>query len=296
MGATQLKILDDKQGLGSRLPLAARAEKVAGRVEPNLIEAKSILTPASGFMAEWDYTLNPYAGCGFGCNYCYAAFFARDQRLRDAWGDWVDAKQNAVELVRRACSRGRVRGKSVYMSTVTDPYQPVERRLELTLDILDELIAYQPLLTVQTRSPLVTRDIDLLKKLQVVQVNMTVTTDSDAVVRAFEPYCPTNSRRLRAIAEVAEAGIDCGITLTPLLPVEDPHRFAADLEATGVKRFVVQPFHAGKAKFVRGTRSTAVQMAENMGWSDQRYAEVVEILRDSLPNLQEGRAGFSPPS
>ena len=277
------------------MPLTARAERVAGRVAPNLIDAKSILTPASGFMAEWDYTLNPYAGCAFGCNYCYAAFFARDPQLRDTWGDWVDAKQNAVELVRRACSRRGMRGKSVYMSTVTDPYQPIERQLELTRDILSELVAIQPRLTVQTRSPLATRDVDLFREFDSVQVNMTITTDSDAVVRAFEPHCPTNRKRLTAIAEVAEAGIDCGITMTPLLPIEDPQRFAADLSATGVKRFVVQPFHTGRTKFVRGTRAAAVEMATSMDWNDQRYAEVVRILRGALPDLQEGRAGFSPP-
>ncbi len=294
MRSVQLELLDSQQEPDDRLTLEARAEQVAGRVTPKLIEARSILTRASGFMAEWHYTLNPYAGCGFGCNYCYAAFFARDQERRNAWGDWVEAKHNAVELIRRACERGSILGKSIYMSSVTDPYQPVERQLKLTRDILSELIGGQPLLTVQTRSPLVTRDINLLKQLQSVQVNMTVTTDSDEVVQAFEPHCPTNRRRLKAIAEVAEAGIDCGITMTPLLPVQDPQRFAANLRATGLKRFVVQPFHTGKAKFVRGTRSEALEMADSMDWNDQRYAEVVQILRDALPDLQEGRAGFSP--
>ncbi len=204
--STQLELLNGGQEPDSKLALKARSEQVAGRVAPELIEARSILTRASGFMTEWDYTLNPYAGCGFGCNYCYAAFFARDQKRRDAWGDWVDAKHNAVELIRRACARGNVTGKSIYMSSVTDPYQPVERQLQLTREILRELIESQPHLTVQTRSPLVTRDVDLLKKLQSVQVNMTVTTDSDEVVQAFEPHCPTNRKRLTAIAEVAEAG------------------------------------------------------------------------------------------
>jgi hypothetical protein len=132
-------------------------EKVrAGRVTVDLVDAKSILTPASGFMAEWDYTLNPYSGCGYGCSYCYAAFFSRDQTRRDTWGAWVEAKKNAVHLIRRFCRRKSLKGRSIYMSTVTDPYQPVERHLGLTRSILEELLPHQPRLTIQTRGTLVT--------------------------------------------------------------------------------------------------------------------------------------------
>lgn len=267
----------------------------AGRVNASLVDVKSILTPASGFMAEWDYTLNPYAGCGFGCNYCYAAFFARDPQRRDTWGDWVDVKRNAVDLIRRFCSRKSLAGKSVYMSSVTDPYQPVEWRLELTRGIIKELIPHQPRLAIQTRGSLVTRDVDLLREFETVQVNMTITTDSEAVRRAFEPHCPTNRKRLAAIREVTAAGIDTGITMTPLLPVEDAEGFAAALLDTGVKRFVVQPFHPGKGRFVRGTGPEAVALAEKMGWNDERYRQIVTVLREVLPQLEEGRAGFSPP-
>ncbi|MDE2718277.1 MAG: radical SAM protein [Chloroflexota bacterium] len=267
----------------------------AGRIDATLIEARSIFTPASGFMADWDYTLNAYSGCGFGCNYCYAAFFARDPQRRDTWGDWVDIKQNAVALIHRFCRRKQLTGKSIYMSSVTDPYQPVERRLELTREILRTLQPEQPRLAVQTRSPLVTRDIDVLKRFDVAQVNMTVTTDSETVSRAFEPHCPRNGKRLAAIAEIVEAGIDAGITMTPLLPVDSPERFASDLVATGVERFVVQPFHPGKGRFVRGTGPAAVALADEMRWTEDRYLEVVQVLRAALPGLQEGRTGFAPP-
>lgn len=282
---------------GLTLPLFPEEPLVvgAGRITASLVDVKSILTPASGFMAEWDYTLNPYSGCGFGCNYCYAAFFARDPQRRDTWGDWVDVKRNAVDLIRKFCSRKSLAGKSIYMSSVTDPYQPVEWRLELTRGILKELVPHQPRLAVQTRGSLVTRDVDLLNEFETVQVNMTVTTDSEAVRRAFEPHCPTNRKRLTAIKEVTEAGIDTGITLTPLLPVEDPQRLVTDLLDTGVKRFVVQPFHPGKGRFVRGTGPAAVALAEKMGWNEDRYSEVVAVLRAALPHLDEGRAGFSPP-
>lgn len=288
--------MNGKGGSELQLFAAAAPETVrAGRTTAKLVDVKSILTPASGFMAEWDYTLNPYAGCGYGCSYCYAAFFSRDRIRRDTWGAWVDAKKNAVHLIRRFCRRKSLTGRSIYMSTVTDPYQPVERRLRLTRSILEELVPHQPRLAIQTRGTLVTRDVDLLARFDTVQVNMTVTTDSLAVYRAFEPHCPTTRRRLAAIAEVAQAGIDTGITMTPLLPVEDAEGFASDLLATNVKRFVVQPFHPGKGRFVRGTGPEALALARKMDWTPDRYRQVVAVLRAVLPNLEEGRAGFSPP-
>lgn len=256
------------------------------------IQPRSILTKASGFMAAYDYTLNPYSGCQFGCNYCYAAFFVRDKDLVDSWGQWVQAKANAVDVLRRM--RTDLRGKSIYMSSVTDPYQPVERRLRLVRGLLEELVPRQPRLVVQTRGPLVTRDIDLLSQLRDVRVNVTVTTDSEDVRRAFEPTCPSNAQRLGAIAQVAEAGIQSCITMTPLLPVADPERFADALLSTGVRRFVVQPFHASSGRFVAGTRDAAVATSRRLGWDADRYRETVDILRGVLPHLDEGRDGFAP--
>lgn len=257
--------------------------------------ASSLLTPGAGFMSEYDYTLNPYSGCTFGCTYCYAAFFARSREKIDGWGQWVTVKENALALLRKKRKRGTLQGKTIYLSSVTDPYQPIERTAEITRSLLAELADFhQPRLVVQTRSPLVTRDLDLLSRFEHVQVNMTVTTDEDEVRRAFEPTCPTNRVRLRAIAEVAAAGIPAVVTMTPLLPVRDPETFAEALLATGVRRFVVQPFHTAKGKFVAGTRDEALRVSERFGWTDARYREVLAVLRHRLPDLREGKDGFAP--
>lgn len=252
----------------------------------------SILTRASGFMSAFDYTLNPYAGCSFGCTYCYAAFFSRDHELQRTWGEWVHVKSNALESLQRM--RTDLRGKRVYMSSVTDPYQSVERRLGLVRDLLPVLSDRGVRLVVQTRSPLVTRDIDLFRRFDAVRINMTVTTDSDEVQRAFEPHCPTNRKRLDAIAEVAAAGLDCRITMTPLLPLHDPVAFAEQLSATGVEHFVVQPFHVSRGRFVAGTRAAAMGIVRELGWTDEDYRASVEIMRRRLPVLDEGRDGFEP--
>ena len=104
-------------------------------------------------MDEYDFTLNPYSGCSFGCTYCYAAFFSKTREQRDRWGYWVMVKENALELLERR-KRGALDGKRIYMSTVTDPYQPIERQLDLTRGLLEVLAdRHSPKLVVQTRSP-----------------------------------------------------------------------------------------------------------------------------------------------
>jgi DNA repair photolyase len=106
--------------------------------------------------------------------------------------------------------------------------------------------------------------------------------------------CPGNRARLAAIAEVAAAEIETAITMTPLLPVESPERFASDLLDTGVRRFVVQPFHADGGRFVAGTREPALALIRDLSWTPDRYRVTVETLRRHLPVLIEGRPGFAP--
>lgn len=259
------------------------------------IKSRTILNPGNGFMSDYDYTLNPYSGCTFGCTYCYAAFFTRRPEEKAQWGEWVKVKVNALALLRKERINPLI-GKTIYISSVTDPYQPVDKKLKLTRELLKELSEYhKPNLVLQTRSPLVVRDIDLLSKIGTVQVNMTVTTDSEDVRMAFEPTCPSNKVRLEAIREVHEQGIKTCITMTPLLPVKAPRAFADDLLKTGVPRFVVQPFHAKRGRFVAGTRDDALRITESYGWSGDRYQEVVEVLKERLPQLAEGKEGFAPP-
>ena len=138
-----------------------------------------------------------------------------------------------------------------------------------------------------------------------VQVNMTVTTDDEDVRRVFEPGCPSNSVRLKAIAEVQAAGIQSCITMTPLLMVRDPEAFAETLAETGVNRFITQSFHTGNAQFAAGTRQMAMSlMAERLecGAGDvveehQLHYNVVRAVlsRRLRDNIGEGRNGFAPP-
>ena len=163
--------------------------------------------------------------------------------------------ETSLELLGRM-QDGALDGKRIYMSSVTDPYQPVERRVKLTRGLLEIMAErHAPKLLVQTRSPDVVRDIDLFHKIErrggKVQVNMTVTTDDDELRRAFEPGCPSNAARLKGIAEAQAAGIQSCGTMTPLLLARDADAFADALLATGVRRFITQPFHTGKVGVCR---------------------------------------------
>jgi len=254
----------------------------------------SILTPASGFMESYDYSLNPYSGCSFGCTYCYAAFFSRDKVKMDNWGYWVEVKENALELLRKFRKKPLL-DKTVYMSSVTDPYQPIEKSVELTREILQELLEYHKVrLVIQTRAPLVTRDLDLFKHFETIQVNMTITTDSEKVRKIFEPLCPSNKVRLAAIKEVHDAGVGACITLTPLLPVENPEQFSLELKETGIQKFIIQPFHSGGGKFVRGTRDEALQLLGEFNWSTEEYLRILKIIQSHIPQIGVGKEGFAP--
>ena len=280
-----------------------------GTANMDYADARDILTRASGFIEDYDHSLNPYGGCAFGCRYCYAASFARTPELRDTWGQWVSVKRNAAELLGRR-ARGTLDGKRIYMSSVTDPYQPVERKLRLTRAILEILAErHAPKLVVQTRSPDVVRDIDIFRRIEReggrVQVNMTITTDDEEIRRAFEPGCPANPVRMSALRELSEAGIQTAATMTPLLLVQEPQAFAERLIETGSRSFVIQPFHpARKTQFIAGTRREALDtLVERLDCDSSdaprryraRYTETRRILRQRLPNLAEGKEGFSPP-
>jgi DNA repair photolyase len=266
-----------------------------GKTDISYRHATSILTKTSGFMKDYDFSLNPYSGCSFGCNYCYAAFFTRGKDKLENWGKWVEVKENAVILLRKFRTKS-LDDKTIYLSSVTDPYQPIEKELELTREILKELHTYHPnvRLVIQTRSSMITRDIDILKKFKVIQINMTITTDSEEVRKTFEPLCTSNKKRLESISEISKNNIQSCITMTPLLPIKDPVSFARSLKATGVTRFIIQPFHKEKGKFVAGTRKEALEILNKYNWGQEEYLRILKVMQKTLPNLGIGQKGFAP--
>ena len=288
------------------------------RIGPTRVErarTRSVIGPANGFVSQYDGVLNPYMGCSFGCSYCYASNFTHTGQDREEWGRWVRLKANAPQLMAEI-PEGSLNGLTLYVSTATDPYQPAERYARITRQILEDMAARHPevRLVIQTRSQLAVRDTDLMLAISQkgrVQVNMTVTTDDDGIRKVYEPGCPSIPARLRAIGEIQQAGVQACITMTPLLPLRDPEEFCRTLLATGVRRFIVQPFHIqgngkrGEAgKFVAQTDRRALESsARHFGCGPRealeryrlQYRQDEQTLERLLPQLGKGRSGFSPP-
>jgi len=163
-----------------------------------------------------DYAVNPYLGCGHACAYCYARFMTRFSHAGEEWGSFVDAKVNAVERLVEEAPRKR-RGR-VILSSVTDPYQPLERRYRLTRGALGVLSRYGYAVDILTKSDLVLRDLDLLTKMDEVEVGLTITSLDDSVRRAFEPGASTVQARLDALEKLSHAGLPTYAFIGPMLP------------------------------------------------------------------------------
>lgn len=185
------------------------------------IQSKSILTKSK--LPDADYVVNPYTGCRFGCVYCYASFMSRyvGKNIND-WGEFVYVKINAPELLQKEIQKLKNKGKglSILFSSVTDPYQGVEAKYQVTRKCLQVLVDYgfEGKVSILTKSQLVTRDIDLLKKLKNVEVGLTITSVDDSVSRFFEKLAPNVSQRFEALRVLNDAGIVTYAFVGPLLP------------------------------------------------------------------------------
>jgi DNA repair photolyase len=263
-----------------------------------LVQSGSVLTPATGFLGGFTHSLNPYMGCAFGdggCGvYCYVAESPIGLHAARPWGQWVKAKANAAESLRRDLRQAREPSAiRVFMSSATDPYQPAEARLRITRSVLEAFLE-QPvaLLVVQTRSPLVERDLDLLSRLPFAWLSMTVETDDDAVRKALTPTCPSIERRLRTMRLARERGIRVQAAVSPTLP-HDHERFAAALEEAA-DRVVVDTFFGDGSGGKRTGRRPLPLRFQELGFGDWRDMEAAERLHAALlERMGRERVGWS---
>ncbi len=176
------------------------------------VQAKAILSVSKVY----DYVINPYTGCQHGCTYCYARFMKRFTGHKEPWGEFVDVKINASDLLQVEIKR-RKRGR-VWVSGVCDPYQPLEAKYKLSRRCLEILDQHNWPVAVQTRSPLILRDIDILKKARDFEVGFTVTTMDDGIRNLFESSAPPIKDRLNALDVLHRAGIRTYAMIAPMLP------------------------------------------------------------------------------
>ena len=196
------------------------------------VKAKSILNKSKIF----DYCLNPYTGCENDCAYCYARLFMRRYSgHKEMWGEFVDVKINAPELLKKQLERAK-KGV-VWISSVCDPYQPLEAKYKLTRQCLKELIVKQFPVNIQTKSKLVLRDLDLLLQFEEIEVGFTITTDDENIARLFESRASSIEDRLNALEKLHSKGIRTFAFVGPLLP-GNPERLVGLLEGKTDKIYI----------------------------------------------------------
>jgi len=226
-----------------------------------------------------DYALNPYTGCQHACVYCYAEFMKKYTNHDEDWGDFVDAKVNVVERLEGQIKR--TRPGSVQMGTVTDAYQPSEERFRLSRGCLEVLADSDFSVTIQTKSDLVLRDIDILKKMKNREVGLTITCHDPEVETLFEPGASNLDRRLDALKRLKRAGIPTYVFFGPILPFFSDHQdsrllFFRRLEKTGVNKVYLD-----KMNYLKGKRKKISRvLRENYPHALRFYDGVVERGED----------------
>ncbi|MBV9574591.1 MAG: radical SAM protein, partial [Acidobacteriales bacterium] len=199
----------------------------------------SLLNRSGGTRMPFTWTINPYRGCEFACKYCYARYTHEFMEMRDGidFERKIYVKQHAAELLRQELKKVK-RGEDIAIGTATDPYQPAEKRFEVTRAILEELAQHQGLeIGIVTKSNLVLRDVELLKKVSQqneICVNLTITTLNADLARILEPRAPRPDLRLETVRKLNEAGVEAAVICAPVLPgiTDSPHDLDALVRAT----------------------------------------------------------------
>ena len=269
------------------------------------IQAKSILTPQKrGFLTAgerpYTHSLSWATGCQLGALYCGAYCYAQmlpnwyfGRRADEAWGEALIVKENAPELLAAQLARARNRRRMrIFMSPVTDPYQPIERKLRLTRRCLRVFARYDDLelLLIQTRAPTALEDLDLIAAIPYAWLGMTIETD-----RHDMPYGPTKSqvaRRLAAVQRAVEAGVQAQIAVSPCLPYSDD--FAERLLETGAQRIVIDTFAIGDGSRGARTGKSPFAALADYDWRDDEIAiSLYHQLSAFHDNVEWSGAGFA---
>ena len=263
--------------------------------------ASGALTKTGGFLRGYTHTLQPYIGCRFGCAYCYVAGLSVHHFHQPTldWGAYAHprtgiAARLAKELT-RLDARDLLATTSIFMSSATDPYQPLERHWRLSRACLDAFIAQPPgRLVLQTRSPLVEDDFDRLRPLgDRLWLSITLETDRDDVRRAVAPRCPSVARRVELIRRARAAGLQVQVAVSPCLPFSSVATFGQlllDLDT----RVVVDTYTSGDGQAGKRTARTTIPAAyRDQGWGDWRAEDEARALYTWLHERIGPRAGWS---
>ncbi|MFA6602409.1 MAG: radical SAM protein [Candidatus Shapirobacteria bacterium] len=264
------------------------------------LTAKTILTPTS--LPGCDYVINPYGGCQFACMYCYAAAIARWKHSGQQWGSFLDVKINAPEILKKDLLKLEKKFKSknfgiIWFSSVTDPYTGLEAKYKLTRQCLQVLLnfGYQGQVALQTKSGLITRDIDLLSQFSDVTVGFTITSQDDTVSRFLEVDAPPVSARISAIKTLTLHQIPTYAFIGPLLPnatssSKEINQLLDTLQEAGIKEVWFEHINLSpkiKARlfdYLRLTNPSLIKLFDKSGTAQYRQ-RLTKVINSCL----EGR-------
>ena len=262
----------------ARLAAQGEAISLGHKVDYLALENRSMLARCNSPRVPFSWQINPYRGCEFACKYCYARYTHEFMEMRDGvdFEQKIYVKQHASDLLRQELRQVKA-GESIAIGTATDPYQPAERKFEVTRAILEEFALHEGLeLGIVTKSNMVTRDLDLLKRISErnrLSVSVTVTTLNVELARILEPRAPRPDLRMEAVRQLNEAGIRAGVNCCPVLPgITDSLR---DLEA------VVRATAAagGKHIFANPLFLKPCSAAVFMPFLEKEFPQLVESYR-----------------
>jgi len=273
------------------------------------ISVRSILTRTGGFLrAGYSHSINPYRGCAYGGALCGLACYAQHSvwiTQGRPWGTFLDVKVNAAEAYRTQISRERRwaasrGGLRIYMSSVTDPYVPQERRYRITRSLLEAMSADPPdRLVLQTHTPHPLWDLELLVEMRArvpdLSVNISIETDRESLGDGFPAQSSTVADRIAALASLRRAGIHCAAVIAPMLPIEDPREFARRL-GDACDRVVLDHYLLGDGS-PGGLRTRRTRFPERLceaGWREWTTVEHFEKVYGIFEEvLGAGRVGKS---
>lgn len=230
------------------------------------VSCTSILTRSR--IPSLDYVVNPYAGCAHGCAYCYVPAMPWMAGRGQPWGSYVDVRVNAAEALVRQLRRAGV--GSVNLSTTTDPYQHAEEHYRITRACLGVLADTERPVSILTKLPLITRDIDVLRRCTDTEVGFSIASLDQELVSLFEPATPPVKSRLDALARLAESGIRTYAFCGPLLPFlsdsnEGIDRLFAELARVGVSQIIVDSLNLRGSTLARVCAALSVQRPDLVG-------------------------------
>jgi DNA repair photolyase len=227
-----------------------------------------------------DYVINPYLGCGHGCRYCYAMFMRRYARHHAGapWGSFVEVKANLPGVLAKELARKKHPGEA-FLSSVCDPHQPVELKYRLTRSCLEILGNFGWNVSILTRSPLVSRDLDLLKALPAVSVGLSIPTDDDQVRRVLEPHAPSIPARIATLKKLHNAGLSPWVFIAPMLPL-NPARLHK-LIAPYASRIMMDPLNY---------RTQVSRIFRSYGWDYALTDAYAAKTREALEAISKLRA------